>query len=301
MAVKKRGLGTGLSALIGANTAQALSTGKTLSETEGELRQLPVEFLRPGRHQPRRVMTEDALNELAESIKAQGLIQPIVVRKVGDNQYEIIAGERRWRASQRAGLHNVPALVKEVTEQAAAAMALIENIQREDLNCIEEAMGLQRLIHEFHLTQEQVATAVGKSRVSVTNLLRLLHLADEAKTLLERGDIEMGHARAMLSLDPAKQIEVAREVAAKQLTVRDTEKLVRRLLAPSETKPEKNKAPGADVARLESRLAEHLGTPVRFDHGPRGAGKLVINYSSLDQLDGVLAKLGLIESDAEQY
>ncbi|MFZ5844618.1 MAG: ParB/RepB/Spo0J family partition protein [Pseudomonadota bacterium] len=297
MAVKKRGLGTGLSALIGANTAQALSTGKTLAETDGELKQLPVEYLQPGRYQPRRVMTEDALNELAESIKAQGLIQPIVVRRTGDNKYEIIAGERRWRASQKAGMMQVPCLVKEVSEHGAAAMALIENIQREDLNCIEEAMGLQRLIHDFQLTQEQVATAVGKSRVSVTNLLRLLHLHADVKTLLERGDIEMGHARALLSLEPKKQVEAAREVAAKQLTVRDTEKLVRRLLQPVAEKTAKPEQGASDVARLERQLAELLGTPVRFEQSSKHTGKLVIAYSSLEQLDGVLAKLGIAGED----
>ena len=297
MAVKKRGLGTGLSALIGANTAQALSTGKTLAETDGELKQLPVEFLQPGRYQPRRIMTEDALNELAESIKAQGLIQPIVVRRIGDNKYEIIAGERRWRASQKAGMMQVPCLVKEVSEHGAAAMALIENIQREDLNCIEEAMGLQRLIHDFQLTQEQVATAVGKSRVSVTNLLRLLHLHADVKTLLERGDIEMGHARALLSLEPKQQVEAAREVAAKQLTVRDTEKLVRRLLQPAAEKSAKPEQGASDVARLERQLAELLGTPVRFEQSSKHAGKLVIAYSSLEQLDGVLAKLGIAGED----
>ena len=297
MAVKKRGLGTGLSALIGANTAQALSTGKTLAETDGELKQLPVEYLQPGRYQPRRIMTEDALNELAESIKAQGLIQPIVVRRIGDNKYEIIAGERRWRASQKAGMMQVPCLVKEVSEHGAAAMALIENIQREDLNCIEEAMGLQRLIHDFQLTQEQVATAVGKSRVSVTNLLRLLHLHADVKTLLERGDIEMGHARALLSLEPKQQVEAAREVAAKQLTVRDTEKLVRRLLQPVAEKTAKPEQGASDVARLERQLAELLGTPVRFEQSSKHAGKLVIAYSSLEQLDGVLAKLGIVGED----
>jgi ParB family chromosome partitioning protein len=297
MAVKKRGLGTGLSALIGANTAQALSTGKTLAETDGELKQLPVEFLQPGRYQPRRIMTEDALNELAESIKAQGLIQPIVVRRIGDNKYEIIAGERRWRASQKAGMMQVPCLVKEVSEHGAAAMALIENIQREDLNCIEEAMGLQRLIHDFQLTQEQVATAVGKSRVSVTNLLRLLHLHADVKTLLERGDIEMGHARALLSLEPKQQVEAAREVAAKELTVRDTEKLVRRLLQPAAEKSAKPEQGASDVARLERQLAELLGTPVRFEQSSKHAGKLVIAYSSLEQLDGVLAKLGIASED----
>lgn len=297
MAVKKRGLGTGLSALIGQNTVQALSTGKTLSETEGELRKIPVEFLQPGRYQPRRVMTEDALNELAESIKAQGLIQPIVVRKLADQRFEIIAGERRWRASQKAGMMEVPALVKEVTEQGAAAMALIENMQREDLNCIEEALGLQRLIHEFQLTQEQAAGAVGKSRVSVTNLLRLLHLHDDVKTLLERGDIEMGHARAMLSLDKIQQPEIARDVAGKQLTVRETEKLVRRLLNPSAAKTSSRPAKNADIDRLQRQLADHLGAPVKIEHGPKKAGRLVIPYSSLEQLDGVLEKLGLKEND----
>lgn len=296
MAVKKRGLGTGLSALIGANTATALSSGKTLSETDGELKYLPVEFMHPGKYQPRRVIAEESLRELADSIKAQGLIQPIVVRKVGDNQYEIIAGERRWRASQLAGIDKVAVLVKDVNEHAAGAMALIENIQREDLNCIEEALGLQRLMHEFHLTQEQVAQTIGKSRVSVTNLLRLLHLHDEVKTMLERGDLEMGHARALLSLAAQQQCEAAREVAARQLTVRDTEKLVRKLLAPAnvEAEAKKKTAHNADVMRLERRLSEHFITPVKLDHGSRG-GKVVIQYSSLDQLDGILSKLGLSE------
>ncbi len=296
MAVKKRGLGTGLSALIGANTVTALQSGKTLSETDGELKTLPVEYLSPGRYQPRRVMQQDALNELAESIKAQGLIQPIVARRAGDNRYEIIAGERRWRASQIAGLNEVPVLVKEVSENAAGAMALIENIQREDLNCIEEAMGLQRLMQEFTLTQEQVAAAIGKSRVSVTNLLRLLHLADDVKTMLEHGDIEMGHARAILSLDATQQIQAARDVVAKQLTVRDTERLVRKILAPqkAEAQGDKKAESNADIIRLERRLSEHFITPVKLDHGQRG-GKVVINYSSLDQLDGILAKLGMSE------
>lgn len=297
MAVKKRGLGTGLSALIGTTTAQALSTGKTLSETEGELRRMPVEFLQPGRYQPRRVMTEEALNELAESIKSQGLIQPIVVRKIDNNVFEIIAGERRWRASQKAGLHEVQVLVKEVSEQGAAAMALIENMQREDLNSIEEALGLQRLIHEFQLTQEQAAGAVGKSRVSVTNLLRLLHLHDDVKTLLERGDIEMGHARAMLSLEKDKQPAVARDVASKQLNVRETEKLVRRLLNPSLSKTDPKISNNADITRLQRQLAEHLGAPVKVEHGPKKAGRLVIPYNSLEQLDGILEKLGIKENE----
>lgn len=295
MAVKKRGLGTGLSALIGANTATALQAGKTLSETDGELKHVPIEFLMPGRYQPRRNMTEEALRELADSIKAQGLIQPIVARRNADQRFEIIAGERRWRASQLAGLKTVPVLVKDVDEHAAAAMALIENIQREDLNCIEEALGMQRLMHEFHLTQEQVAQTVGKSRVSVTNLLRLLHLHDEVKTMLERGDLEMGHARALLSLDAKQQIEAARDVVARQLTVRDTERLVRKLLAPEKAgNAERQKQGNADIGRLERRVSEYFATPVKLDHGARG-GKLMISYSSLDQLDGILQKLGLSE------
>ncbi len=296
MAVKKRGLGTGLSALIGQNTVTALQSGKTLSETDGDLKNLPVEYLQPGRYQPRRVMQQDALQELAESIKAQGLIQPIVARRAGDNRYEIIAGERRWRASQLAGLNEVPVLIKEVSENAAGAMALIENIQREDLNCIEEAMGLQRLMQEFTLTQEQVAAAIGKSRVSVTNLLRLLHLAEDVKTMLERGDIEMGHARALLSLEAPQQIQAARDVVAKQLTVRDTERLVRKLLAPQKAGDggDKKTDGNADIIRLERRLSEHFVTPVKLDHGNRG-GKVIINYSSLDQLDGILARIGMSE------
>ena len=229
------------------------------------------------------------LEELANSIRAQGVMQPIVVRPIAAGRYEIIAGERRWRASQQAGLETIPAMVREVPDEAAIAMALIENIQREDLNPIEEAVALQRLQQEFELTQQQVADAVGKSRTSVTNLLRLIALPEEVKTLLSHGDLEMGHARALLGLPAARQAEGARHVVARGLTVRQTEALVRQWL---------NGKPGAkqekadpDIARLEQRLAEKLGSPVQIRHGSKGKGQLVIRYSSLDELQGVLAHI----------
>jgi len=231
-------------------------------------------------------MDPQALEELAGSIRAQGVMQPIVVRPIGEGRYEIIAGERRWRATQQAGLDRIPAVVREVPDEAAIAMALIENIQREDLNPIEEAMALQRLQQEFELTQQQVADAVGKSRVSVTNLLRLMALPDEVKLLLERGDLEMGHARALLGLPLEQQAEAARQVVARAMTVRQTEALVRQWLNPRPAPSEKRSHP--DIQRLQQDLSERLGAEVQIRHGNKGKGKLVISYSSLDELDGVL-------------
>jgi ParB family transcriptional regulator, chromosome partitioning protein len=294
MSLKKRGLGRGLDAL--------LTTGKPVSATESqvesrqsELQNLPVEWLQPGKYQPRKDMSQDALEELASSIRAQGVIQPIVVRPVGTDRYEIIAGERRWRASQLAGLAEVPCMLKDVPDEAAVAIALIENIQREDLNAMEEAVALQRLLSEFELTHQQVADAVGKSRTTVTNLLRLNQLADEVKTLLEHGDIEMGHARAILALPSEQQPDTGRVIAAKQLTVREAESLVRRLLEPVPVK--ENKAKDPDVAALELRLSERFGAPVSISYNRKGKGELVINYSSLPELDGILHKLGLPETE----
>jgi len=287
--VKKRGLGEkGLGALLKGSSVEPVNHG----EQDRQLRDLPVELVQRGKYQPRRDMDQQALEELAESIKQQGVMQPIVVRPIGEGRYEIIAGERRWRASQLAGLDRVPALVREVPDEAAVAMALIENIQRENLNAMEEALALQRLQEEFELTQSEVAEAVGKSRTTVTNLLRLLQLTGEVRTMLEHGDLEMGHGRAMLTLDPDTQLQVARQVEAKSLSVRQTEALVRKLQQSDATKntnkkPEKSR----DIERLQEELSEIVGCPVSLDHSVKGKGKLTIKYSSLDELDGILDRL----------
>jgi len=287
MATKKRGLGRGLDALLGGASVSAMQEEAAKVDTR---EQLPLELVQRGKYQPRRDMDPQALEELAQSIRNHGVMQPIVVRPVEGGRYEIIAGERRWRASQQAGLERVPALVREVPDEAAIAMALIENIQREDLNPIEEAVALQRLQQEFQLTQQQVADAVGKSRVSVSNLLRLIALPEEIKTLLSHGDLEMGHARALLGLPADQQIEGARHVVARGLTVRQTEALVRQWLS-SKEKPKAEVRVDPDISRLEQRLAERLGSPVQIKHGQKGKGQLVIRYSSLDELQGVLAHI----------
>ena len=260
-------------------------------ELQGELRKLPVEFMQPGQYQPRKIMTDDALEELASSIKAQGIIQPIVVREIGKDKYEIIAGERRWRASQIAELDVIPCLVKDIPDEAAIAMALIENIQREDLNAMEEAIALQRLMQEFNLTHQQTADAVGKSRTTVTNLLRLLSLTEVCRTMLERGDLEMGHARALLSLTSDEQTSIARTVVAKGLTVRDTEKLVRNQASSIRVKSKIKQDPHLD--QLERQISDKLGAPIKIQHSSKGKGKLVIQYNSLDELDGVLKHMGI--------
>ncbi|CDF87122.1 ParB/RepB/Spo0J family partition protein [Pseudomonas sp. QL9] len=289
MAVKKRGLGRGLDALLSGSSAATLQE-EAVQVDSRELQQLPLDLIQRGKYQPRRDMDPQALEELALSIKAQGVMQPIVVRPIDGGRYEIIAGERRWRATQQAGLDKIPALVREVPDEAAIAMALIENIQREDLNPIEEAAALQRLQQEFQLTQQQVADAVGKSRVTVANLLRLIALPEEIKTLLSHGDLEMGHARALLGLPEQRQVEGARHVVARGLTVRQTEALVRQWLhAPAE--PVKAVKADPDISRLEQRLAERLGAPVQIRHGQKGKGQLVIRYNSLDELQGVLAHI----------
>ncbi|MBD9426015.1 ParB/RepB/Spo0J family partition protein [Pseudomonas sp. PDM15] len=289
MATKKRGLGRGLDALLGGSTAAVLEEEAVKADSR-ELQHLPLDLIQRGKYQPRRDMDPSALEELANSIKAQGVMQPIVVRPIGGGRFEIIAGERRWRASQQAGLDKIPAMVREVPDEAAIAMALIENIQREDLNPIEEAVALQRLQQEFELTQQQVADAVGKSRVTITNLLRLIALPEEIKTLLAHGDLEMGHARALLGLPLEQQVEGARHVVARGLTVRQTEALVRQWLNSKEKPAEKVKA-DPDINRLEQRLAEKLGAPVQIKHGQKGKGQLVIRYNSLDELQGVLAHI----------
>lgn len=290
MSVKKRGLGRGLDALLTSNRA---SNNSAVNPGSSELQQLPIEFLTPGKYQPRKDMSQEALEDLASSIRAQGVIQPIVVRPLAKDKFEIIAGERRWRASQLAQLSDVPCIVKDVPDEAAVAIALIENIQREDLNAMEEAVALERLLTEFALTHQQVADAVGKSRASVTNLLRLNQLNDDVKVLLEHGDIEMGHARALLALKDTEQSDAARLVAAKQLTVRETENLVRRILEPKPAVAEKPRDP--DVLALEQRLSERFAAPVQISYNNKGKGKLEIAYSSLDELDGIIARLNATE------
>ena len=286
MVAKKRGLGRGLDALLGAE--KKTSTGPDAAAGQ-RLDEIPVEWIRPGKYQPRKVMDDDALQELAASIRAQGLMQPIVLRSVGDQRYEIIAGERRWRAAQLAELDSIPALIKEVPDEDAIAMALIENIQREDLNAMEEAFALQRLQNEFELTQQQVADAVGKSRSAIANLLRLLQLSEPVRLMLERGDLEMGHACSLLALEEDQQLQSAREVVAKGLSVRQTEELVRK--AQQEPKVVTKQAPDADIHSLQDRLSDAIGAAVSITQSAKGKGKLTISYATLDQLDGIIARL----------
>jgi len=294
MSVKKRGLGRGLNALLReANSEVTSSASDDASQSLGDyaiLKKLPVDLIQRGQYQPRRDIEPEALEELAESIKAQGVMQPIVVREISPQQYEIIAGERRWRATQLAGLDTIPALVRELNDETALAMALIENIQREDLNSMEEAIALHRLQTEFELTQQEVATAVGKSRSSVANFLRLMSLPKETQVLLERGDIEMGHAKTLLGLPQDQQAAAARWVVAKGLTVRETEAYVSRLLEGGE-KDHATPLKDPNIKALETELASKLGAKVQIQHGRKGKGKLVLAYNSLDELDGILAHI----------
>jgi len=290
MAAKKRGLGRGLDALLG------MDSGPTAEPAEGELRNIAVGQIQPGRYQPRTGMDPERLDELAASIKAQGLIQPIVVRAIGGGRYEIIAGERRWRAAQLAELAEVPAVVRVVDDHATLAMALIENIQREDLNPLEEASALKRLIDEFRITHQQAAEAVGRSRAAVSNLLRLLELPPEIKQLLEQRRLEMGHARALLTLPAAQALELARESADAGWSVRELEEKARAAheAAPGKRPaPRNGREPAADpnVAQLEQQLGEKLGARVHIQPGRGGRGKLVIEYFSLDELDGILERI----------
>ena len=293
MATKRQSLGKGLDALLGlaeditADQELAID-GKKISD--GTLKQIPVEFLQRGEYQPRREFNADSLQELADSIASQGLIQPIVVREIAQNKYEIIAGERRWRAVQLAGLDTIPAMVREISDQATIAMALIENIQREDLNAIEESQALIRLQDEFNLTQQQVAQAVGKSRSAVTNLMRLATLQPLVQQQLERGDIELGHAKCLLALEGETQIVAARTVASEGLTVRQTEVLVKKLQSP-DTSKKSIATPNQDIVNLQTELSEKLGAAVKIQHGSRGSGKLTISYNSVDELDGILGHL----------
>ena len=281
---KMKGLGRGLESLLGRDEP---STPAPAPDRQTELK---VEQLQSGKYQPRSFMDDTALNELASSIKAQGIMQPILVRPVPGGKFEIIAGERRWRAAKLAGLASVPVLVREVADNAALAMALIENIQREDLNPLEQAVGIQRLVNEFGATHDQAADMVGRSRSAVTNLLRLLGLAVPVRDLMQQGKLDMGHGRALLALAGMQQLEAARTVISKSLSVRETEKLVGQLLRGSERKPAK-KAVDRDVLRLEEELAQKLGTKVQIKATTRGRGSLHIQYTSLLQLDAILAKL----------
>jgi ParB family chromosome partitioning protein len=282
MMQKKRGLGRGLSELLG--------DASPVREKPQEVQTLPIEFLQRGKYQPRRDMDPEKLRELADSIAAQGVIQPIIVRKIdGDNKYEIIAGERRWRASQLAELQEVPVVLKELDDRSVMAIALIENIQREDLTALEEAEALRRLQDEFELTHQQIATAVGKSRTTITNLLRLLELAIDVKVMLGKGLLEMGHARALLGLEEVKQIEIANKAVKQGLTVRAVEKLVREQ---NEGKPaELSKKVDPDTLRLQSELSEKTGAKVEINHQSGGKGKLVFSYTSLEELEGIIRKI----------
>jgi ParB family chromosome partitioning protein len=281
---KMKGLGRGLDALLGGDDAPAASAG---GDQQAELK---IDLLQPGKYQPRTHMGDAALKELADSIKAQGIMQPILVRPVVGGRYEIIAGERRWRAARIAGLSAVPALIRAVPDNAALAMALIENIQREDLNPLEQANGIQRLVTEFGATHEQAADMVGRSRSAVTNLLRLLSLAEPVRNLVQQGKLDMGHARALLALSGMQQIDTARSVVAKQLSVRETEKLIGRLLG-GQLGKKLRKVTDRDVLRLQEDLSQKLGTKVQIKAGNKGRGSLIIQYTSLAQLDAILARV----------
>lgn len=293
MTPKKR-LGRGLDALLSRPAAETATETADAPQDGDVLRQLPVELLQRGQYQPRVDMRQDSLEDLASSIKAQGVVQPIVARPIKskgtEQRYEIVAGERRWRAAQIAGLAEIPAVVRDIPDEAAIAMALIENIQRENLNPLEEARALDRLIREFDLTHAEAAQAVGRSRASVSNLLRLQDLSDKVKPLLEDRRLEMGHARALLGISsPTQQFDAARQVVKKGLSVRETERLVKHMLEGGNTKPAKKApAPNADIRRLEIEVSEKLGAKVSVDHTSGGSGKLVISYNSLDELDGIL-------------
>ena len=282
MITKTRGLGRGLDALLG-------ESGSKVETSQRALKTLPIEFLQRGKYQPRQDMNTEKLQELAASIKEQGIVQPIIVRELSDQKYEIIAGERRWRAAQLAQLETVPVVIKDFDDQTAMAIALIENIQREDLNALEEAQALKRLGEEFGMTHQEISKAVGKSRTTVSNLLRLNELTPAVMQLLGAGKIEMGHARALLMLSDKDQILAATEVGAKAMTVREVEKYGRDFTRPEAVK--KTPVTDPDVLRLQERLSEKLGAKIAINHHPNGKGKMVINYTSLDELDGIIKRI----------
>ena len=294
---EKKKLGKGLGALLSAGSAQNMpslfnnspsdSDKEPSVSNEGELKRIPLDLIQRGKYQPRADFDETALQELASSIKSQGLMQPIVIRSIGSQKYEIIAGERRWRAAQIAGLDSIPAVVKTAGDEAAIAMSLIENIQREDLNPIEEALALKRLQDEFKLTQQEVADAVGRSRTAVTNLMRLVGLHIDVQKMLQTGLLEMGHARTLLTLPEIKQVDFARDIAKKGLSVRQTEELVRKAKSPKLVVSERSIDP--NIKNLEESLGEKLGAKVLIEHKTNGKGRLIVSYNSLDELDGILA------------
>lgn len=289
MATKKRGLGRGLDALLGGAMAPA-AEGK--AGKDSDLRELPIDLMQRGKYQPRVDMHPESLQELADSISAQGVVQPIVVRPIGEGKYEIIAGERRWRASQLAGLHVIPAVIRDVPDSAAIAMALIENIQREDLNPLEEAHALQRLIDEFDMTHQQAAEAVGRSRAAVSNLLRLQELNEDVQHMLEHGELEMGHGRALLGLRGMAQTAAAQNVVKRGLSVRETEQLVRRENEKlKRAKPAVTTHLDPDIRRFQDDLSARLGAKVQIQHSAKGKGKLSIQYNSLDELEGILGHI----------
>ncbi len=294
MSGKKKGLGKGLDALLGGELGAPIAEGQTEDRSievhAQSLKELPVEFLQRGQYQPRKDMNPGALDELAESIRRQGIMQPIMVRPLKRDSYEIIAGERRWRAAQLAGLAAVPVIIKVISDEDAIALALIENIQREDLNAMEEALALTRLQKEFGYTQTEVAEAVGKPRSTVANLMRLTALEPEVAVLLERGDIDMGHGRALLGLEGVSQLEVARLVVGKDLTVRQTEALVSKWQT-KDQRAEEDGTKNPDILNLEQKLSEQLGAGVLIQHSKGGKGKLVIRYNNLDELDGILSHI----------
>lgn len=297
MTAKKK-LGRGLDALLGGSgnksanrPAPGLESSPVRQDKDGDLRNIPIDLIQRGKYQPRTDMHEEALQNLAISIKAQGVMQPIVVRPISDTRYEIIAGERRWRATQIAGLDMIPAIIKPVSDESAIAMALIENIQRENLNPIEEAVALKRLQDEFDLTQQEVADAVGRSRAAVANLLRLIGLTPDVRLMLEHGDLEMGHARALLTLSETLQSAAAKTVVGKGLSVRQTEALARRLQADEGAEKKPGFVRDPDIKNLEESLSEKLGAHVQIQHSSKGSGKLTLKYNSLDELDGILSHI----------
>jgi ParB family chromosome partitioning protein len=291
MAAKKNPLGRNLSSMLSKSALKhAVENAASESADRNRLKSLPLDLISPGPYQPRSIFDKDRMEELAESIRHQGVIQPVVVRASGDNKYELIAGERRWRAAQMAGIEEIPAIIREVPDEIAIAMALVENIQRENLNPIEEATALRRLVDEYQMTHQEAGDAVGRSRSSVSNLLRLLELSKEVRELVDARHLEMGHARALLTLEPSMQAKAAREVVSKRLSVRETERLVRRIKNPPNRKTQ---VTDPDIQRLQENLSEKLCARVKLTHDARGKGKMVITYNSADEFEGILEKLGL--------
>jgi ParB family chromosome partitioning protein len=291
MAVKKNPLGRNLSSMLSKSALQhAVENTEAESRGQDRLRKLPLDMIKPGQYQPRSIFDAEKLEELAESIRHQGVIQPVVVRRFSDDEYELIAGERRWRAAQLAGLHDIPAIIREVPDEIAIAMALVENIQREDLNPIEEASALKRLIEEFQMTHQEAGDAVGRSRSAVSNLIRLLELSEDVRELVDARHLEMGHARALLSLSEDLQVQAAREVVRKSLSVRETEQLVRRLKNPPQAISRKV---DPDTRHLQDNLSEKLCTKVTLQHNAKGKGKMTIIYNSADELEGILQHMGI--------